>query len=60
MPLQIKNLSINVNVNQSSPDGGGENSSNPDRNAAGQPNTEKILRSAVEQIMEMLESKKER
>lgn len=61
MPLSIKNLHVNVNVNQSSAEGG-EGSSTPvsEMDAGKKTDTEKLVRNAVEQIMEMIENNKER
>ena len=59
MPVEIRELTIKVTVNQPQA-GGGEGSSAPADGPAGQPPTEKVVADAVEQVLYILNQKQER
>lgn len=61
MPLEIRELTIKVNVNQPRA-GGGEGSSEPLTEQSGLDKTDadKVTRNAVEQVIDIMEKKRER
>lgn len=61
MPLEIRELHIKVNVNQPQ-QGAGEGSTAPANEAAPsrQPDAEKIVADAIEQVMDLIRQKNER
>ncbi len=61
MPIEIRELTIKVNVNQPGPGGGEGSSSQPAAVAnAGQPTADKVVADAVEQVLDIINHKQER
>lgn len=61
MPIEIKELHIKVNVNNASAEGGEGSSASPGVNdAGGKGNPEKMAQDVVEQVLQIIEDKKER
>ncbi len=61
MPLEIDKLYVNVSVNQAKSEGG-EGSSTPasERDAGKKPDPDKVVKEAIEQVLKIMEDKKER
>lgn len=61
MPLEIKELLIKVNVNNASAEGGEGSSASPSvSDAGGKDSPEKMAQDIVEQVLQIIEDKKER
>ena len=61
MPVEIRELTIRVNVNQPRQTGGEGSSSQPAEGAnTDQPPTDKVVADAVEQVLEIMKNKEER
>ncbi|GAA4460517.1 hypothetical protein GCM10023189_35750 [Nibrella saemangeumensis] len=61
MPVEIRELTIKVSVNQPRQTGGEGSSSQPaDEGATNQPSSDKVVADAVEQVLEILKYKEER
>ncbi len=61
MPVEIRELTIKVNVNQPQQSGGEGSSAPAEIPVPGkQPSSEKVVADAVEQVMDLLRNKNER